>query len=419
MNDAAWMLFSMAMKQIHYFHALGLAVAAFAAVGASGTLALAAQSASEHSLLGYIGTYTGAKSKGIYSFRLDSSGAMTPPALVAESVNPTFLAIHPNQRFLYAANETGNFGGKKSGAVSAYAIDAASGQLTLLNQQPSGGDGPCHLVVDRTGRNVLVANYGGGSVEVLPVQEDGRLGAPSAFIQHQGGSVNAQRQQGPHAHFITTDPGNRFALTCDLGLDKVLVYRFDAAKGSLTPNDPPSVSIKGGSGPRHLAFHPNGRYAYVINEMACTLTALSYNPRRGELKELQTVSTLPDGQQMMPNFSTAEVEVHPSGKFLYGSNRGHDSLAVFAIDQKTGRLTPVQHQSTQGKTPRNFALDPAGNYLLAENQDSDSIAVFRIDSKTGRLSSTGPLITGVGAPVCIKFVSAKQDGSAGDGLRSR
>ncbi len=367
----------------------------------------AAQTASGSQTLGFIGTYTGAKSKGIYAFRLDASGAMTRPTLVAETANPTFLAVHPNQRFLYAANETGNFAGKKSGAVSAFSVDSKTGGLTLLNQQPSGGDGPCHLIVDPTGKNVLVANYGGGSVEVLPLQEDGRLGEPSTFIQHQGTSINPQRQGGPHAHFITTDAANRFALTCDLGLDKVLVYRFDAAKGGLTPNEPPSAPILAGSGPRHLAFHPNGRFAYVINEMACTMTALSYDPPRGELREIQTISTLPNGEERKPNFSTAEVEVHSSGKFLYGSNRGHDTIVVFAIDEQTGKLTHVENQSTGGRTPRNFAIDPSAHYLLAENQDSDTIVSFRIDSKTGRLTRTGQVIEGVGAPVCIKFVSPK------------
>ncbi len=385
--------------RIFWVAALALCVS-----GASGQ---AAQAPSDNQTLGFIGTYTGAKSKGIYAFRLDSSGAMTPPTLVAETANPTFLAVHPNQRFLYAANETGKFGGKKSGAVSAFAVDARTGHLTLLNQQPSGGDGPCHLVVDPTGKNVLVANYGGGSVEVLPVQEDGRLGEPSTFIQHQGTSLNPQRQEGPHAHFITTDAANRFALTCDLGLDKVLIYRFDATKGSLIPNEPPSTPINAGSGPRHLAFHPKGHFAYVINEIACTMTALSYDSQRGELKELQTISTLPGGQERKPNFSTAEVEVHPSGKFLYGSNRGHDTIVVFAIDEKTGNLTQVENQPTGGRTPRNFAIDPSGHYLLAENQDSDTIVPFRIDSKTGRLTRTGQVVEGVGAPVCIKFVIPK------------
>ena len=401
------MLFSIAMNLAQHFRLFCSTVFALLALADAALLCPTVQAASENETLGYIGTYTGPKSKGIYSFRLDSSGRISPPALVAETENPTFLAIHPNQRFLYAANEVGKFGGKKSGSVTAFAIEAKSGKLTQLNQQPSGGDGPCHLMVDASGKNVLVANYGGGSVEVLPVKEDGRLGEPSTFIQHEGASINKQRQAGPHAHFITTDPANRFAFTCDLGLDKVLVYRFDTAKGSLVPNDPPSAPIKPGSGPRHLAFHPNGRYAYVINEMACTLTALSYDEKRGELKEIQTVSTLPPEEELKPSFSTAEVEVHPSAKFLYGSNRGHDSIVVFLIDENTGKLTYVQNQSTQGKMPRHFAIDPTGRYLLAENQGSNTIVPFSLDQKTGRLTPTGQVVEGVGAPVCIKFVAGK------------
>ena len=356
--------------------------------------------------LAYIGTYTGAKSKGIYVARFDpASGRLGAPELAAETVSPSFLAIHPNQGFLYAANETGDFAGKKSGAVSAFGIDSHTGKLTQLNQQPSGGDGPCHVAVDQTGKTVLVANYGGGSVEALPIKPDGSLDAPTSFIQHSGSSVDKQRQEGPHGHFITTDAANRFALACDLGLDKVVVYKFDPANSSLVANDPPSASVAPGSGPRHLAFHPGGRYAYVINEMKCTMTAFSYDPARGELKEVQNLSTLPGGETLKPNYSTAEVEAHPSGKFLYGSNRGHDSIVVFATDPATGKLTYVENVSTQGKTPRSFGIDPTGNYLLAANQDSDNLVVFRIDQKTGRLASTGTSIE-VGKPVCVKFVPA-------------
>jgi 6-phosphogluconolactonase len=355
----------------------------------------------------YIGTYTGPKSKGIYVARLDrATGKLTEPELAGETVSPSFLAIHSNHRFLYAANETESLAGKKGGGVAAFAIDAETGKLTLLNQQSSGGQGPCHLAVDKTGKFVLVANYGSGSIEALPIQPDGRLGEPTAFIQHQGTSANPQRQDGPHAHFITTDAANRFALTCDLGLDKVLVYRFDATKGSLIANDPPSGSVKPGSGPRHLAFHPQGKFAYVINEMACTLTAFAYDGGKGELKELQTVSTLPPPQSVRPGYSTAEIEVHPTGKFVYGSNRGHDSIVVFAIDQKTGRLTYVQHQSTAGKTPRNFGIDPSGSFLLAANQGSDNVVVFRIDPKTGQLSPTGNVVAAP-TPVCIAFVAER------------
>jgi 6-phosphogluconolactonase len=353
-------------------------------------------------LLVYIGTYTGAKSKGIYVSRLDAAtGKLSPPELAAETKSPSFLAVHPNRRFLYVAGEMSDFAGKKAGAVSAFSIDAKTGKLTLLNQQPSGGTGPCHLAVDQTGKCVLVANYTSGSIAALPIQSDGLLAEPTATIQHHGSSMNPQRQEGPHAHYITTDPANHFALACDLGLDQVLVYRLDSSKGSLAPNDPPAASVKPGSGPRHLAFHPTGRWLYVINEMGSSLTVFAYDSKRGALRELQTLSTLPekfDGQN-----TCAEVQAHPSGKFVYGSNRGHHSIAVFAVDQKTGKLTLVEHQPTQGKTPRHFGLDPAGKWLLAENQDSDSIIVFRVDSKTGRLTPTGQTLE-VGAPVCAVFV---------------
>ena len=354
----------------------------------------------------YFGTYTGAKSKGIYVARFDSAGGKAGVVkLAAETPSPSFLAIHPNQKFLFAANEVGEFGGKKSGAVSAFAIDPSTGALAPLNQQPSGGDGPCHVAVDKTGKSVLVANYGGGSVEAVPIKPDGRLDAPTAFIQHHGSSIDRQRQEGPHAHFITTDAANRFALACDLGLDQVVVYKFDPANSSLVPNDPPAAAIPPGSGPRHLAFHPRGRFAYVINEMKCTMTALAYDPERGALKELQTLSTLPEGESVKPNYSTAEVEAHPSGKFLYGSNRGHNSIVAFAIDENSGKLTHIGNFSTEGKTPRSFGIDPTGRYLLAANQDSDNVVVFRIDQKTGRLASTGTSIE-VGKPVCVEFVPA-------------
>jgi 6-phosphogluconolactonase len=246
-----------------------------------------------------------------------------------------------------------------------------------------------------------VANYGDGSIAALAIQADGTLAEPGTVIQHQGSSHNPERQAGPHAHFIIPDPANRFALTCDLGLDQVLVYRLDAAKSTLAANDPPFAAVKPGSGPRHLAFHPSGRFVFLINEMGSTLMAFAYDAGRGTLKELQTVSTLPEN--FTGTKSGAEVQVHPSGKFVYGSNRGHDSIAVFALDPASGRLTFLESQSTEGKTPRHFALDPTGQWLLAENQDSDSIVVFRVDSKTGRLSPSGQTVS-VGAPVCAVFV---------------
>lgn len=355
----------------------------------------------------YFGTYTGPKSKGIYVSRLDpATGRLTSPELAAESTSPSFLAVHPTGQSLYAVNEVGTFDGKPGGSVTAFAVNSQTGKLTQLNQSSAMGSGPCHLVVDKAGRNVLLANYGGGSVAVLPIQPDGKLGEASAFVQHAGSSVNPDRQKEPHAHAIELDAANRFAFVPDLGLDKVMIYRFDPAKGSLTANSPSSASVKPGAGPRHFAFSPDGRFAYVINEMQCTITAFSYDAERGDLKELKTVSTLPEGLAVKPGYSTAEIQVHPSGRFLYGSNRGHDTIAVFAIDRKKGTLSPVEHVSTRGKTPRGFAIDPTGGFLLAGNQNSNTVVVFRIDPKSGRLSPTGQVLD-VGAPVSVAFVPVR------------
>jgi len=359
----------------------------------------------EKPMLVYFGTYTQGKSKGIYVSRFDpATGRFSAAELAAETKNPSFLFLHPNQQFLYAVGEISDFQGKGTGAVSAYGLDAKTGKLTLLNQQPSGGAGPCHLAVDKTGRCVLVANYGSGSIAALSIQSDGQLGQPGTIIQHTGSSVDRQRQEGPHAHFIIPAPHNHFALACDLGLDQVLVYHLDPAMASLSPNTPAFCSIKPGSGPRHLAFHPNGRLAYLINEMGSSLTALSYDEKSGVLTELQTVSTLPE--KFAGNNSCAEVQVHPSGKFVYGSNRGHDSIVVFATDSASGQLKYVEHQSTRGKTPRHFAIVPGGQWLVAENQDSNNVVVFRIDPDSGRLTPTGQPLE-VGAPVCAQFVTAK------------
>lgn len=353
--------------------------------------------------LAYVGTYTGAKSKGIHVFRFDAAaGKLTPMGLAAECQNPTFLAVHPNRKFLYAINEVGSRA--KPGTLAAFRIERETGKLVSLNQESVGGPGPCHLTVDAAGRNVLAANYGGGSIACLPLKEDGSLGAATTFIQHQGSSVNKQRQEGPHAHGIYLDPANRFAFVPDLGLDKVMVYRFDGAKGTLTPADPAFVASQPGAGPRHFAFHPNGRFAYVINELDSTVVALAYDAERGMLKPFQTLPTLP--ADFTGKSSCAEIEVHPNGKFAYGSNRGHDSLAVYAIDAATGRLTFVEHQPTQGKNPRHFAIDPTGQWLVAENQSSDSMVVFSIAPATGRLTPTGQKLE-VGAPVCLKFVPVK------------
>lgn len=375
-----------------------------ATIGSLASAALADDAPAPSECLVYVGTYTGGKSEGIYAYRLElATGKCTPLGVVAKLKNPSFLAVHPNRKFLYAVSEISDPDKGSTGGVSSMAIDAASGSLQPLNAQSSGGAGPCHLVVDASGRSVLVANYGGGSVAALPIAADGKLSPAASVIQHNGNSVNAARQSEPHAHSINVSPDNRFAVAADLGLDKLLVYRFDPATSTLAPNDPPFASVAPGSGPRHFAFHPSGKFAYAINEILCTLTTFAYDAEAGKLTELQTVSTLPSGDAFQPAFSTAEVQVHPSGKYVYGSNRGHDSITVFAVDDAKGTLSYVDNHATRGKTPRGFGIDPTGRYLLAGNQGSDTIAVFRIDLKTGRLSPTGDLLE-VGAPVCVKYV---------------
>ncbi len=348
----------------------------------------------------FVGTYTFRSSKGIYAFNLTlSTGETTSPQLVAETPQPSFLALHPSGRFLYAVNEL--WEGGKEGTVSAFALEPETGNLKLLNQQGAKGVGPCHLTVDKAGKWVLVANYGSGSVAVLPILPNGSLGEATCAIQHEGKSVHPQRQEGPHAHSVTLDPNNKFAVVADLGLDKLLIYRFDATKGMLTPNDPPFASTAPGAGPRHVAFHPNGRFLYAINELNNTITAYRYDGEKGTLTEVQTVPTLPE--DFSSTNTTAEVQVHPSGRFLYGSNRGHDSLAIYSVDTRTGKLNLLGHQATQGKTPRNFAIDPTGTFLLAANQDSDTVVLFRIDPKSGKLNPTGRTVE-VPTPVCIKFL---------------
>jgi 6-phosphogluconolactonase len=355
----------------------------------------------------YIGTYTNSgspeRSRGIYLMEFDTrTGELGAPRLAAEASDPSFLAIHPNREFLYAVNEEAEIQGRRGGGVSAFAIDQSTGALTLLNQQLSAGSGPCHLVVDRQGQNVLVANYGSGSVGCLPIDRDGRLRPATTTIQHRGQVADPRRQGGPHAHSVNLDAANRFAVVADLGLDQVLIYAFDPAQGRLTPHQPPFTKVAPRSGPRHFAFHPDGRFGYVINEISKTVTAFAYDADHGTLTEIQTISTLPAGAADGRG-STAEVQVHPSGRFLYGSNRGHNSIAIFAIDPTTGKLTSVGHEPTQGRTPRNFAIDPTGAFLFAENQDSNSIVVFRIDPRTGTLKPTGQKVA-VSRPVCIKMM---------------
>jgi 6-phosphogluconolactonase len=352
----------------------------------------------------YFGTYTKAKSKGIYRARLDvATGKLSAAELAAACKDPAFLAVHPNGKFLYSIHESSDPAKTPGSGVSAFGIDARTGALTLLNEQSSGGAGPCHLTVDNEGKCVLVANYSGGSVALLPLAADGRLSAASSVLKHSGSSVHPTRQKQPYAHAINVSPDNRFALSPDLGADKVFIYRLDAVKHTLVPNTPAFATLPAGSGPRHLAFHPSGKFIYVINELLCTMSVFGYDASSGEMKEMQNVSTLPADETMRPAYSTAEVVVHPGGKFLYGSNRGHDSIVVYAIDAGSGRLSQVQHEPTQGKAPRNFAIDPTGAWLLAENQNSDTVVVFKIAPQSGRLTATGQSVE-VGAPVAAVFV---------------
>ncbi|MGD1021211.1 MAG: lactonase family protein [Candidatus Sulfotelmatobacter sp.] len=351
----------------------------------------------------YVGTYTqeGSTSKGIYGYRFDPDGAkLTPVGLAAQTINPSFLAVHPNHKFLYAVNEVGNYEGKKSGAVSVFSIDRTTGKLTLLNEVASGGADPCYIVVDDTGKYVLVANYTGGSIAAFPILADGRLGEASAFIQHAGHGTNPQRQEGPHAHSIDLSPDNRFVIVDDLGLDETLVYKFDSVKGSLTPNDPAFAKAAPGAGPRHFAFRPDGKFGYVINEMGSTVSVYGYETA-GVLRPLQTISTIPKSFTVLNE--DAEIAVHPSGKFLYASNRGHDSIAVFAIDPNKGTLTLVEYAPTKGQSPRNFAIDPSGALIFAANEKSDNIVLFQINQQTGGLTPTGKVLD-ISQPVCVKFV---------------
>lgn len=350
----------------------------------------------------YVGTYTDHGSKGIYVYRFDSStGKMTSLGLAAEATEPSFLAVDSSGRFLYAVNETETFDGQPTGAASAFAIQPDTGKLSLLNQVSSRGTDPAHITLDRTGKYALVANYTSGSVAVFALLKDGRLGEVTSFVQHKGSSVNPERQKGPHAHAIALSPDNRFAVVADLGLDQLLVYSFDAAKGTLGAK-PQIVKASPGAGPRHLVFSPDGRFLYMLNEMQSSVVAYSYDAASSAVRELQTISSLP--KRFSGENTTAEIELDPSGKFLFASNRGDDSIAVFAIDSHTGMLTHVETDSTGGKTPRNFAIDPTGSWLLAANQDSDRIVVFRLDLKTGHLKPTGDVVQ-LPSPVCLKFVA--------------
>ncbi len=347
----------------------------------------------------YVGTYTRGGSRGIYAFRFQPSGKLVPLGLAAETTSPSFLAEHPNHKYLYSVNEAG-----RQGRVSAFAIDAATGKLAPLNDTSSGGSGPCHLAVDKTGKWLAVANYGDGSMAMIPVQTDGKVGEPAQVIKNTGTVHLPQRQGGPHAHMVVFSPDNKYLLLADLGLDKILVYKFDPATGKVTPNDPDGGKVDPGAGVRHFVFHPNGRTLFAINEISKTVTAFHWDAAKGVLTSYQTVSTVPESAK--EGGSTAEIQINKAGTRLYGSNRGHDSIALFSIDPNKQTLTPMEHTPTLGKTPRHFTLDPSGNFLLAANQDSSDITVFQVHPSTGQLTPVGQPVKDAPVPVCVLFVGA-------------
>lgn len=350
----------------------------------------------------YIGTYTDGDSEGIYLYKLDvTTGELVPVSTTSDIENPSYLAFDPKKRFLYAVAEVTDLNGKSTGAVNAYSVDQKSGALTFLNSQITEGGAPCYVHVDKSGKTVLVANYVGGNVASFPINENGHLGAASDVFVHKPAGKNDEKQQS-HAHCFVTDPQNNFALAADLGLDQIFVYKLDE-NGRLAPNEPHRISTKSGAGPRHLTFHPNGKYVYVINELNSTMSAFSYDKDAGILTELQTISTLPSDFKGESN--CADVHVSPNGKFLYGSNRGHNSIVVYKIDQNTGKLNLVQHVSTQGNWPRNFTIDPSGRMLLVANQRSNDIFTYKIDSKSGKLKATGKQAN-VPSPVCLTLSSS-------------
>jgi 6-phosphogluconolactonase len=369
-------------------------------VGLLGVITARANTWSNQDRLLYVGTYTSGKSEGIYVYRMDASTGELKRVSSIKSANPSFLTIDRSKRYLYAVNEVGEYAGKAGGGVSAFAIEPATGNLRLLNEQATLGADPCHLTIDRRKKTLLVANYTGGSVAVLPVRADGTLAPSIDLEQHEGSSIKEQ-QKGPHAHCIILDRFERYALAADLGADKVMIYRFDSSTGKLTPGKQPWAELKAGAGPRHLVLSPDGKFAYVINELDSTMTTLKYSELNGTLSHVDTVSTLPS------DFSgvsyCADVHVSSSGKFLYGSNRGHNSIVVFEIDSRTGKPTPIEHISTEGKWPRNFTIDPSGRFLLVANQHTDNVVIFSIDAHTGRLKPTGH-VAEIPIPVCLKFL---------------
>jgi 6-phosphogluconolactonase len=342
----------------------------------------------------YVGNYTTkTESKGIYQFRFDpATGRMSALELAVETKDPSWVAVHPSGKYLYAANEMDH-----GSTISAFSIDPPSGRLTLLNSRPAEGEGPCHLAFDRTGKFLLTANYSTGNAVVYPILADGKLGEPTASVRNQGQPGPHQHQKGPHAHWIGTSRDNGFVYVADLGLDKVLLYRFDASKGTLTPAG--GAVAKPGAGPRHVALSADERFLYVLGELDSTVTVFANDKQA--FKSLEVVPMLPSG--FSGRNDAAEIEIHPSGKFLYASNRGHESFAVYSINQKDGTLTQVEIVPSGGKEPRHFAIDPSGSFLLAENQNTNNIIELRIDPQTGKLTPTGETLAAP-SPICIAFL---------------
>lgn len=359
----------------------------------------ASKPAAQTHYLAMVGTYTTkTDSKGIYAFDFDSaSGKLTAIGLAAATPDPSFVVVHPNGKFAYAANEAG-----KQSTITAFSLDAKSAKLTQLNHLPALGADPCFLSFDKTGKFLFVANYSSGNVVVFPLLADGRLGEHTALVTNQGTTgPNKERQEGPHAHWIERSPDNRFLLVSDLGLDQILSYRFDAVKGTLTPNDPPFAKLAPAAGPRHGAFSPSGKFFYVVSEINSTVTAFAYDSAKGTLKDFQVLSTLP--KDFHGRNDDAEIAIHPAGKWLFASNRGHDAITVFTIDPASGKIKLAGDFPTGGKEPRHFALDPTGHFLLAENQNSNSIVVFRINLSTGALTQVSQA-DDVPSPVCLNFL---------------
>jgi 6-phosphogluconolactonase len=350
----------------------------------------------------YVGTFTTTTSKGIYGFRFSpSTGDVVPLGLLAETTNPSWLVAIPKHRFLYTTNE--HPGKTEPGnTITAYAIDPRTGKLGFLNSVSSKGVGPCHLALDKTGTILIAANFGSGSIATFRIHPDGRLGDASGFMQDHGSSIDPERQGGPHAHGTVTSRDNRFVMVADLGADRIFSYRLDHSTGALEPNDTPAAILPPGRAPRHMAFHPSGRYMYMVSDKG--LSTFAYDSAHGTLKELQTLA-LPEGSSGQSTYS--EVQVDSAGKFVYDANRKDASIGVFAVDANTGTLTTVQRVPTGGKTPRSFSLDPAGDYLFSANEGSDNVSVFRVDKTTGKVTSTGQVLKGVPDPTCVVFVPAK------------